>query len=972
MYSENRKNNIKKSLKRHYGNYRQNLSSSAQNTKEKLLLLITSIVTACFVAGTAIFFLFSLFLPSVGSIENFLGKNSIEMFDINGKRLYSTAQNQIREPIPLEEIPENLRLATIAIEDDSFYEHNGFDFGGIIKAFLSELGIGPRRGGSTITQQLVKNTFLTSERTFTRKAKELILATRVERRFSKDKILEMYLNQIPYGGRTYGIEQASDLVFNKDAKDLTLAESAILASLPQLPTYYSPFGDHRYASLAREIPSEEARKIDSVKDLDETDIQNGLIGQNYKLTSGQTIYIPGRADLVLSRMEKLGFIEEEEQEQAIKETNNISFNQNYSANKAEHFGNYIKDFLTEEFGTDLVESGGLKVYTTLNLDAQREAEKLVSEAAAINTKQRDAGNMSLLAIENKTGHIVAMVGSAGYTNEEIDGYVNIVTSKRQSGSSFKPFAYAAMMLSGYGAGSVLWDVPTEFGDYKPKNFDGGFTGPLTVRRALAQSRNIPAIKAYFLGGEQGSIIDMVSKMGIYNLDKTADYGPPLALGGGEITQLELTHAYSAFAQTGKQAPLEAIIRVEDRKGNILYESDKEPKLNQVLDPEVAFIIADILSDRKNNLGSNLNISNRPTAIKTGTSTSRIKAANGNPLPNDAWAVGFTPQYTVSVWSGNNNRPMGPNGEGYSNSAPTFGKFMNYIHQLNDIPPTAFSKPEGIKSVSVSKFSGFLPGESTPKDMVVSDYFPSFGVPDKVDNSFTVVAVDSRNGLLANDSCPQEYVKDGFFVNPQTELERFENWSQGIYSWLTSSNQDQATLPENLSDLDILMGKQNQNLIYYRPIPQEESPLCDGIAVENEPEIRITSPANRSNMGYGVHEILVETAAANGIDRVEFYLGDNLQFTSRVSPYKGKVRVTQAFEANKVYDITAKVIDESGFSKKTKIKVKIGSQPFSETETNETEQPPVNNQENNEFLPFEDQITNQSLNEGGPVINVTPF
>ena len=954
MYSKSQNAHIKK-LRGRFNNYLQHLQASTNNPQKRLFIFGLSIITGGFAILTTLLLVYSIFLPSVNSIQNYLGPPSTEMLDVNGKRLYTISDDQIRDIIPISQIPKTVQQATIAIEDDQFYQHHGFDVGGIIKAVFSQIGIGKARGGSTITQQLIKNTFLSSERTITRKIKEVILSTRLERAFEKDEILEMYLNQIPYGGTAYGVEQASDVFFNKDAKDLTLAESAILASLPNAPSYYSPYGNNRNSTLTKEFTAAEAdkRKIKDISDLNDEEYIFGLIGQWIDLPNGTKIYLPGRVDTVLKRMENLNYITEAEYKTAVTESNKVQFQANHSSIKAPHFVFYVRDILEQQFGKELVESGGLKVYTSLNLDLQTKAEELISQATETN-KQRGATNMSLVSIDNATGHILAMVGSSDYFNEEIDGNVNITTSLKQPGSSFKPFVYAKAFLNRYGPGTVIWDVRTAFGPNYPNNYDGHFIGPTSIRYALGQSRNIPAIKAFYLAGEEKGVIDLATKMGITTLKSNYDYGYPLALGSGEIQQLELTHAYSAFGLNGKQAPLTPILKVEDSKGNILYEAPKEIKYQDVLDKQASYLISNILSDHEVNLGSNLELSDRPAAVKTGTSNKKIDA--NKILPSNTWTIGYTPQLTTSVWSGNSNGDaMRANASGYSNAAPTWKKYMEYANKTLEIKPTEFTKPEEIKSVAISKISGLLPGKNTPKSMIRTDLFASYAVPKEVDNSFTSATVDIRNGLLPNEYCPNEFVQTATFITPHSVIPGFLNWEEAIYAWLNRPKDDKNTLVEGN--------------IFYRTPPREESDLCSKDAAKNRPEISITSPVNFSALDYGTSTVTVSYSAPNGIDRIEYSMDTAIQYTATSGTYDGNIRVTRNLQPGSTHNVIAKVIDKQGYSNTATITVKIGTSntpPITEPVPDPTPVP--------EPLPFEDPVitpatTKPVLPESAPIINL---
>lgn len=931
-------------LRRSLKNYKQHLLNKDLSLFQRLVIWGLSLATIGYGLLTIVLFLYGLMLPNVTDIQNHLGPNSTDILDANGKHLYTLSEEQIRDIVPLERIPKHLIDATLAIEDDEFYKHRGFDVGAIIKAFLSEAGIGSPRGGSTITQQLVKNTFLTSERSYTRKIKELILSTQLERKFSKDEILEMYLNQIPYGGRAYGAQQASEYFFNKNVEELTLAEAAILASLPQAPSRYSPFGSNKNSRLQKEFTVVEAnrRKIRTIFDLDESEYTLGLIGQAIILPNNEEIYLPGRSDNVLKRMEDLDLITKTEREIASGEAQQIAFNQKSAAPTAPHFVFYINDLLNDMLGQETVAAGGLTVYTSLDLDLQEKAEELVRQGVERNAG-KDAPNMSLVSLDNNTGRILAMVGSANYFNEEdIAGSVNMVTSKRQPGSSFKPFVFAKAFTNGYGAGTILWDVQMNIGGNSPNNYDGGFVGPISIRRGLAQSRNIPAIKAYYLADEQDGILEFVKKLNI-NINPDESYGYPLALGSGELTQLELAHAYTAFANIGYQVPLTPILKVEDHKGNILYEAPQQVQKEEVLDPEAAYLITDILSDTENNLGPNLELRGRKAAAKTGTSN--VKLDNGQILPNDTWTAGYTPQLTTVVWSGD-GRPgkhMKGTASGYSNAAPTWKSFMEFAHEKMALSADDFIRPEGIKSVKVSRMSGLLPSDSTPESMTFSDLFPSYGIPKDVDSSFARATVDLRNGLLTNQYCPEDHVGTGIFLTPKP-VKDLPGWQESIYGWLRGADKSKFSIGEGSN-------------IFFSALPKEQSDLCTAEFAANSPTVSIVSPSSLSSVDYGSQTVTIEYNAPNSVDRVEYYVDDSLHFTSTSYPYNGSVRIPPTYELGSSKTIKVKIYDSKGYSDQSIITVKIGPETTNQNGNGNTVQPllPNNantNPGNSNQLPFE--------------------
>lgn len=573
------------------------------------------------IACAGVFAAWAIFasIPAVDAIQNRIVGESTKIYDRTGEvLLYDVHGSMRRTEIPLDEISPHIRNASIAIEDATFYEHFGFRPMAFLRAVLVNLGLreGFRgQGGSTITQQVVKNTLLTQDKTPIRKAKEIILAIKLERIATKDQILNIYLNETSYGGTIYGVEEASQYFFGTPAKDVTIAEAAYLAALPQAPTRYSPHGNHK-------------------DELEE------------------------RKNLVLSRMKDGGYINETEYANALAER--VEFReQTESGIKAPHFVFFIREYLEEQFGADAVANEGLKVITSLDWELQQEAERIVRERAIANEKQFNAENAGLVAIDPKTGQILAMVGSRYYFDEDIDGKVNVTTSRRQPGSSFKPFVYATAFEKGYTPETMLFDVQTQFSTscaasdvansnnpcYSPGNYDHIFRGPVSLRNALAQSLNIPAVKTLYLAGIPDSL-ETARDMGITTLTDQSRYGLTLVLGGGEVTLLEMTSAYGVFAADGVRNESTGILSVEDNRGNILEQYEK--KESRALDPQVARHISDILSDnvaRTPLYGANspLNFTDYDVAAKTGTT-------NDN---KDAWVLGYSTSVVAGAWAGNN-------------------------------------------------------------------------------------------------------------------------------------------------------------------------------------------------------------------------------------------------------------------------------------------------------------------------------
>ena len=747
-------------------------------------LIILAICLVLIVGSISIIWFATLQIPDLSAFDARKVSQSTKIFDRTGQiLLYDVHSDAKRTVIPFEDISHNIKNATIAIEDTEFYQHIGIRPTAIIRAILSNLtpGSGLTQGGSTITQQVIKNSVLTTDKTYTRKIKEWILAIKLEKVLTKDQILSTYLNESPYGGSIYGVEEASKTFFGKSAKDVTLAESAYIAAIPQAPTFYSPYGTHK-------------DRLDA------------------------------RQKLVLQKMKENNFITEDEYQVALKEK--VDFLQkNTTGIRAPHFSLYVKDYLVQKYGEDVVENGGLKVTTTLNYDMQEKAEKVVTNFAPSLASQFNASNTAMVAIDPKTGDILTMVGSRNYFDKEIDGNFNVATAYRQPGSTFKPFVYATAFMKGYTPETMLFDTETEFStkctiDSKPKNptddpkkvcyspeeYDGIFEGPMTIRQALAHSRNIPAVKALYLAGIKDSI-ETAQAMGITSLKDQNQYGLTLVLGGGEVSLLDLTSAYGVFANDGVRNPYRSILKIEDGQGNVLEETKTDP--TQAIPSQIARQINDILSDRKARL-SYLNpiadnLGNRDVAMKTGTTNDF----------RDVWVEGYTPNLVVGAWAGkNDNTTMGKKVAGLI-IAPVWGAFMAEVNdslaqETFKTPDPAPENPKpvlrGIWQGGISYYkdtiSGKVATENTPAETREEVVFPS------VHTILNWVNKDDPQGP------PPQNPKD----DPQ-----YEYWEYAIRKWFT--------------------GWQVQNPNFHESstisIPTER----DDVHVEaNMPKITITSPA----------------------------------------------------------------------------------------------------------------------------------
>jgi len=623
----------------------------------KRLLFITV------VSGTLLYLFWGIPLP-INLTNN--QPVSTKILDRNGKLIYEIYTDKRRSPINLSDLPKYVTESTISIEDKDFYKHQGVSYTGLARALFNTIFKRQVQGGSTITQQLVKNSLLSDERTIRRKAQELILTMIVEGIYTKNQILETYLNTIPYGGTTYGIEEASETYFNKPAKDLDLAQAALLAGLPQRPSTYSPFGAH--PELAK-----------------------------------------SRQEEVLKQMVINKYITQAESNAADKEPLVYA---NISPPQAPHFALWIKEQLADKYGDKMVEQGGLRVYTTLDLDIQNIAQDAVATEVG-KLKNLNVGNGAAIVTNPGTGEILAMVGSKDYFSTDEDGKVNVVLANRQPGSSIKPLNYAlAIRDHKITLATALADIPTCFlvqdqKDYCPVNYDGTFHGLIEARFALGNSYNLPAVKVLALNGVD-NFITFATQMGITTFTDPSKYGLSLTLGGGEVRPYDMAVAYGVLANSGIKQPLIAITKVTDWKGNVLEQTDPQKlKLtgSRVLDSSVAFLVSHILLDnnaRSAAFGSSsyLNVAGHPeVSVKTGTTNDR----------RDNWTIGYSADTVVVVWVGNNdNAPMSGAVSGVSGASPIWNKVIKATldkYQSHTWP----HQPDGVVGATICADTGSAPG-----------------------------------------------------------------------------------------------------------------------------------------------------------------------------------------------------------------------------------------------------------------------
>ncbi|MCF7812007.1 penicillin-binding protein [Candidatus Gracilibacteria bacterium] len=845
--------------------------------------------------------------------------------DPNDHILYVIHGDENREYIPLEEIPESMQQATIAIEDGGFYHHFGFDIGGIIKAGLNYFfGIGNQRGGSTITQQLVKNTFLSRERTLTRKFNELLLAIKMEWYYSKDEILELYLNNIPYGNNAHGIEAASKTFFGKSARELTIAESSILASLPIAPTRFSPYGTN--------------------KDL--------LMGfYEYNEETGEKEYKKGRKDLVLQRMLDLKMITFEEFKQAWAEAKTIEFKQYRTDIKAPHFVFYVREKIEEKYGKEFLKNGGLRIYTTLDPDLQELAEETIQTKSAHYQETYGAKNTALVAVNPDNGQLLAYVGGKDYFDQENDGQVDVLTSRRQPGSSFKPFVYAAAFEQGYTPATVVFDVETDFGgNYQPQNFDGKFLGPVSLRDALNRSLNIPAIKVSYLATPE-RVLKLAEKLGIKYEGNADIHGVALGIGVAEVEPLSHINAFQVFAGDGSYYEPSAILEVHNSEGEILEKFDPAKTKHEGIDPEIAALLRHVLTDESTRPTTDgfdwnklLQLENYNNGAKTGTSNRRIENPEFNEeepededenpkfitAPGDSWTIGFTPHLVSGVWVGNNRgEPMRPGATGLAVAAPIWKKFMSDAHQSlvesGADPEKLYNEPTPLQVRHVNKFSGKIATDFTPPKLVREEVFPSFSVPTELDNSVEQIEIDKISGRPATRYTPfyartRKYSLTGL----QSIKPSMPNWQNPVEEWLQSH-------PKFLTSLGSIMDEEQETELsptspvrdrLISRLPSLQDDVHNRYTQRNAPKIKITSPRNGGIVARGVVEVSVSVSAQFGMKAVEYYFDNKLIADSTQFPWTGRFEIPTNIDFNTQHTIRAVAVDTLFHSSEDEIEVTV--------------------------------------------------
>jgi len=838
-----------------------------------------ALVTYAVIAGAFFALVLAMFgwvakdLPSPDKVNDRLIAQSTIIYASNGDPIWEIHGDKNRTLIDFADMPQYLKDATVAVEDKDFYHHGGFNVKRTVKAFfINVLTKKKAQGGSTITQQLIKNAILSPEKTYTRKVKELILAIEIEQKYTKDEILKMYLNEIPYGSNAYGVEAATKYYFDKKAVELkektpeNLARFSMLASLPQAPTYFSPYGQN-YNDL-----------------LDRKNIILGLMAEQGKITKDESLAAKN-IDIKKLLVNRSGI-------------------DGYGDIRYPHFAMYVKEKLVEKYGEQMATQGGLRVYTTIEPEKEDYALSLLdpkTDQFGLIRKIKGAGasNAALVSLNPTNGNIVAMVGSLDFRDESNDGYVNITTSLRQPGSSIKPLVYANAWKKNWGPGSVLYDLSTDFGGgYRPSNYDNLTRGNVTMRKGLAGSLNIPAVKTLYVGGMK-EFTDTAKDLGVSQIGPTIrdengrvispeeNYGLTMALGSGEVKPIELASAYSTFANMGERHDINWFTRITDSKGKMIDEVKPE-KGKQVLNPEIAYMLNDVLSDNNARAFAfgrynDLYIPGKKVAAKTGTTNAY----------RDAWTAGYSRDLTTVVWVGNNdNKEMSHNASGSMAAAPIWNAFMK---KFADNKGWAKEKPKGIQYLELDGVTGKKPVSGST---VVKDLFPSWYKINEAGGQTSSFKIDKISHKLATDNCPPDAVEEVRISRVTAEIPptdaAFSRWNNPIAAWASSRG-----LSSGASF-----------------VPTEKCDIHDGT---NLPGISLEEMYNNKPVSENF-DVKATVAAPRGVSKVVLYVDDKEFAASSIG---GSTYIAHLSATEGKHTVQAKIWDKvlySAVSEKVSVSV----------------------------------------------------
>lgn len=873
-------------------------------------------------AFLVLFFLYIwITLPDISDPKSLTAAQSSVILDHNGTELYRLFREEDRVYIPDDQIPEHLKKAIVAIEDQRFYSRGCIDVRALARTVLT---LGRGGGASTLTRQLARNAMdLLHENILSRKIKELVLGCQLEGRYSKEELLSLYLNWIPLGKNAYGVGLASRTYFGKEVKDLTLPESAILAALPQAPSYYSPYGKHvRTVVSADAYAKILSGRIRNADDLNDDDFTIGLLGARAG-TGSTTIYVGGRTDQVLASMEEQGFITEKERDDAVLALATMTFKQSRENIRAPHFVLWVRQQVTALLGgaeEGILDQGGLTIETTLDWDMQQAAEKAIAKDHENIGRVYQAHNAALLSVEPVTGEIRAYVGNADYNDEEFSGKVDMARAPRQPGSSFKPLVYASAFEHGAGPATVLFDVPTKIGTDTPQNFDGTFWGLTTARKAIAGSRNIPAIKAFFVAGGEQNVLELATRVGAPSpaQQKNAlsgsggtsfEYGWPLAIGAAETPLTEMVQAYATFANGGKLSPIFGIKQIRDKRGNILYDAAQHHDEVQAMDARVAYEITSMLSDvaaRPNEYWQQvLSVPGYAAAAKTGTSNKCLdRAESGNckdRKPSDLWTIGYTPNLVTGVWVGNaDSKPLAEKAESLSIASPIWKDYMTRAHKFVKDAKTAFIQPPNMVQPQVSLLSGQLPTECTPVQSRAGDVFLAENAPTLADPACAQLLIDKVTGLLASDECPAEATEMRSFFIPTSVLgDRFPQWQQSVEEWAKNESKkyDPVTGTFSGSSLPLPMA------------PTEKCKLSLTPGRLEKPSITLDVPTKGGMVSYPSFQPQWTVKAGSKIREISVELDGKKVASATEAPFTITVRAPRSMSKDGTHSIKVIITDQ---------------------------------------------------------------
>ncbi len=876
-------------------------------------------IIACLSVFSCVLLWFTL--PNIDDPTTMFPAQSTVILDRNGIELYRLFSEQDRTYVRGNQISPMAKKAVIAIEDERFFERSScFDVIGFSRAVLSQIAprFFVRSGGSTLTQQFAKNALVGRQRSVLRKAREFLLSCQLEHRYNKDELLELYLNWIPFGHNAYGIEQASRNYFGISAKDLSLAQSAVLAGLLQRPTYLNPYGSHRFTTVSTEMKHKiDLGEITSISQIPDAHIRIGLLG--HSIGSGALkLYIGGRTDQVLKNMLDQRKIGLDEYNKALQNLSTMTFAPDRLDIRAPHFVLWVQKQVEDLLSIDdrILEQGGFRITTSLDWTLQQVAEKVVASHRDDLRKRFGANNIALVAVSPITREVLAYVGNADFNDDEHEGKIDMARNPRQPGSTFKAFTYLNAFESGFSPGSIVYDVPTKFGEDEPSNYDGTFWGLTTMRKALGGSRNIPAIKAFFLGGGEESLLSLADRMGVVSPtnqkrekrkeNSNFDYGWPLGIGAAEVPLTEIVTGYATIADGGMFRPMTSLLRITDKDGNIRY-LPKEEHPQQVIDPRLTAEVTSVLSDvsaRPNEYWQQiLSVPGFAAAAKTGTSNKCLERDTKKNCtlrrPESTWTIGFTPNIITGVWAGNaTSQSLFEKADGLTLSAPIWHDFMVQANSKLPKPLTTFHMPENITHPLLSRLSGLLASTCTPTGLQGADVFLEELTPSEPDSGCVLVKVDKVTGLLSSPTCPSEAIEEQPFFLPKSELpHRWPLWEQGVQEWAAAQMTLWNARPDHSGSL--------------LPLPLAPTKACDPLLTPGrgtKPIVHISSPTSGAQVSYPSFLPTIVITSASPVTSVQFFVDSKPLRSFTEPPYEGSVRVPRSVERTGTHTFRVTVTD----------------------------------------------------------------